>query len=127
MTTCLIVDPSPVVRRVLRRMLESLGLAVEEAADSAAALAACRDNPPAAVVLDSAERAGLALLRDLRALPEIAQPVVLFCPTEGELSQLREALELGATEVLARPFDRAMLRAKLDMAGVLPPGAAARP
>ncbi len=121
MTSCLIVDESEVVRRVVRRMLESLSVTVDEAPDAGQALAACRAQAPNAVVLDSksTDRAGLEFLRDLRDLNGIEQPAVLFCPLESEQQQVREALELGATEVLARPYDRAMLKSKLTLAGVL--------
>ncbi|MEM7222876.1 MAG: response regulator [Pseudomonadota bacterium] len=121
MTSCLIVDDSEAVRRVVRGMLESLDVSVEEAPSGAQALAVCKAKAPSAVVLDgrSADRAALDFLRDLRAQEGIDQPAVLFCPLEGESQQVREALDLGANEVLVRPFDRDLLRSKLTLAGVL--------
>ena len=48
---CLVVDDSRVVRKVARRILEAHGFTVEEAADGAAALAACRRRMPGSVLL----------------------------------------------------------------------------
>jgi two-component system, chemotaxis family, chemotaxis protein CheY len=50
--TCLVVDDSRVVRKVARRILESNGFAVAEAADGQLALNACRNELPDCILLD---------------------------------------------------------------------------
>ena len=50
--TCLVVDDSRVVRKVARRILESNGFVVREAADGSEALTSCRGGLPDCVLLD---------------------------------------------------------------------------
>ncbi len=120
--TFLIVDDSKVVRRAARRMLESHGFEVSEAADGAEALAACRVSLPRAVLLDwnMPVMDGITFLRAARAEFGPDRPVVVLCTTESELSRIVEALEAGAQEYVMKPFDEAILRDKLVQAGLLP-------
>jgi two-component system chemotaxis response regulator CheY len=71
MKTCLVVDDSPTVRRVLHRMLEPLPFAVAEAGDGRAALDLCRERLPDAILLDwnMPVMDGLAFLTALRRYP----------------------------------------------------------
>ena len=82
--TCLIVDDSPVVRVVARRILEGLDYSVREAEDSAAGLQACRENMPDLIFLDinMPKRSGHEVLgwireqRGLRGLPVVMLTVL---------------------------------------------------
>src|SRR3546814_18274251 len=47
-----VVDDSKVIRKVARHILESMALAVEEAADGQEALTFCRANRPDVILLD---------------------------------------------------------------------------
>ncbi|WP_135465884.1 response regulator [Crenalkalicoccus roseus] len=122
--TCLVVDDSGVVRRAARRMLENHGFLVQEAANGAEALAACRASLPRAVLLDwnMPVMDGLAFLRAARAEFGPDRPVVVLCTTESDLSRILEALAAGAQEYVMKPFDEAILRDKLVQAGLLPRG-----
>jgi len=46
MKSCLVVDDSPVVRKVARRILEDLQFVIEEAIDGKSAMDACRCKMP---------------------------------------------------------------------------------
>ena len=86
MTSCLIVDDSTVVRKVARKILESLNFSIDEAADGQKALEICQRGMPDAVLLDwnMPVMDGLDFLRHLRAMSGVEQPVVVFCTTEND-------------------------------------------
>lgn len=121
MTSCLIVDDSKVVRMVARKILEGLGFKTAEAEDGELALAACRRAMPDAVLLDwnMPVKSGIEFLRDLRALPEVAQPVVVFCTVENDLAHIKEAIAAGADEYIMKPFDSEIVQSKFSQAGLL--------
>ena len=52
MRTCLVVDDSSVIRKVARRILESLDFQIVEAEDGEKALEVCKRAMPEAVLLD---------------------------------------------------------------------------
>jgi two-component system chemotaxis response regulator CheY len=122
MTRCLIVDDSPTVRRVIRRIVTNLGFDAVEAEEGRAALAACRDRLPDLVVLDwnMPEMDGISFLRALRRLPDGQRPVVIFCTTVNDLPHIEEALDAGANEYIMKPFDEDILKHKLGQTGLLP-------
>jgi two-component system chemotaxis response regulator CheY len=118
--TCLVVDDSRVVRKVARRILESHGFTVREAADGAEALASCRELLPDSVLLDwnMPVMNGIEFLKALRA--EFGdQPPVLFCTTETEMSYVEQAIEFGAQEFIMKPFDDEILMGKFSQVGLL--------
>jgi len=121
MTSCLIVDDSPTVRRVIRRIVTALGFAAVEADDGRAALAACRARLPDLVVLDwnMPEMDGMSFLRAFRRLPDGQRPVVIFCTTVNDLPHIEEALDAGANEYIMKPFDEDILKHKLAQTGLL--------
>jgi two-component system chemotaxis response regulator CheY len=118
---CLVVDDSRVVRKVARRILEDSGFAVEEVADGAAALAACRRTVPDCVLLDwnMPVMNGLDFLKALRREFGPERPAVVFCTTENDLDRIALALECGAQEFIMKPFDAEILRGKLAQVGLL--------
>ncbi len=122
MTYCLVVDDSPTVRRVIRRIVENIGFEGAEAAEGKAALAMSRARLPDLVVLDwnMPEMDGLTFLRALRRLREGQRPVVIFCTTVNDLPHIEEALDAGADEYIMKPFDEDILKTKLGQTGLLP-------
>ena len=124
--TCLVVDDSRVVRKAARLVLEKHGFAVEEAADGAQALAACRRHLPRAVLLDwnMPVMNGLEFLVAARSEFGPDEPVVVLCTTENEYGRIVTALEAGAQEYVMKPFDEALLVDKFTQAGLLPDPAA---
>lgn len=121
MADCLIVDDSPTVRRVVRRIVENLGFDPREAEEGREALRSCRERLPDLVVLDwnMPEMDGLTFLRALRRLPEGQRPVVIFCTTVNDLPHIEEALDAGADEYIMKPFDEDILKHKLAQTGLL--------
>lgn len=120
MKTCLVVDDSRVIRKVARRILEDLSFRVEEAEDGSQALAQCRSAMPDAILLDwnMPVMNGIDFLRALRADPGGDQPVVVFCTTENDMSNIAEAITSGANEYIMKPFDSEIVQSKFAEVGL---------
>jgi two-component system chemotaxis response regulator CheY len=121
MKTCLIVDDSKIVRMVARKILEGLNFEIAEAEDGQQALDACMAEMPTAVLLDwnMPVKNGLEFLRELRALDDVDQPVVVFCTTENDMTHIQEAIQAGANEYIMKPFDSEIIESKFTQVGLL--------
>jgi two-component system chemotaxis response regulator CheY len=119
--TCLVVDDSRVVRKVARRILESNGFEVTEAADGQKALDACREHLPDCVLLDwnMPVMDGLAFLQALRKEFGPENPPVVFCTTENDMGHIEAAISNGAQEYIMKPFDEDILTGKFVQVGLL--------
>jgi len=119
--TCLVVDDSRVVRKVARRILEAHGFTVAEAGDGKEALESCRANMPDCVLLDwnMPVMDGMAFLKAVRSEFGPANPPVVFCTTENDMSRIVEAIENGAQEYIMKPFDEDILLGKFAQVGLL--------
>lgn len=120
MGVCLVVDDSRVIRKVARRIIETLGFEVAECADGAEALAWCRASMPEAILLDKLMPVmdGLAFLRQLRREEGGDAPVVLFCTADNDPQSIAEALDAGASEYIMKPFDSDIMASKFAEAGL---------
>jgi two-component system, chemotaxis family, chemotaxis protein CheY len=119
MKSCLVVDDSKVIRKVARHILETLEFRVDEAEDGREALDRCAAEMPDVILLDwnMPVMGGMEFLRALRQGAHDAQPKVVFCTTENDLSHIRAAIEAGADEYVMKPFDRETLHSKLQIVG----------
>lgn len=117
--TCLIVDDSRVIRKVSRRIVESLGYAVTEAENGEEALARCRAAMPDLVITDwnMPVMEGIEFVATLRQIPSHRQPKVVFCTTNGGARDIHKGIEAGADEYVIKPFDEPTLLAKLQAIG----------
>jgi two-component system chemotaxis response regulator CheY len=118
--TCLVVDDSRVIRMVVRRILEAMGLAVVDAPDGHAGLQACRGAMPDLVVLDwnMPVMDGGSFLAELRASPGGLDVPVLVCSSENDAARVSAALDAGAAEYVMKPFDADILHGKLAQLGI---------
>lgn len=121
MKSCLVVDDSRVIRKVARRILEELQFEIEEAVDGREALDQCERDVPDVILLDwnMPVMNGLEFLLALREMPNIKQPVVVFCTTENDMSHIRTAIEAGADEYIMKPFDREIIETKFLQVGLI--------
>jgi two-component system chemotaxis response regulator CheY len=121
MKTCLVVDDSSVIRKVARRILESLGFKIIEAEDGEQALEACRRQLPEVILLDwnMPKMDGYEFLRLLRRMPGGDGPRVVFCTTENDVAHIARALHAGANEYIMKPFDKDIVEAKLQEVGLI--------
>ena len=121
MKTCLIVDDSGVIRKVARRILESLGFKILEAENGEQAFAACQRELPDAILLDwnMPKMDGYDFLRVLRRLPGGERPKVVFCTTENDVAHIARALQAGANEDIMKPFDKDIVEEKFQEVGLI--------
>ncbi|KLN59016.1 chemotaxis protein CheY [Kiloniella spongiae] len=121
MKTCLVVDDSKVVRMVARKILEGLNFNIKEAEDGQKALDACNASMPDAVLLDwnMPVKDGLEFLKDLRAIQNVEQPIVVFCTTENDMQHIQQAIAAGANEYIMKPFDSDIIESKFIQVGLI--------
>ncbi len=100
MKSCLVVDHSPALRTVARRILEEIPYTVSEAPDGLAALRACRAAMPDLIFMDwnLPHMTGVEFVRTLRSLPDGARPRILFSTVELDRAEIAAALAAGANE-----------------------------
>jgi two-component system chemotaxis response regulator CheY len=106
---------------VARKILESLNFDIDEAEDGQQALDACKRSMPHAVLLDwnMPVKSGIEFLRELRALSDVEQPIVVFCTTENDMTHIQEAITAGANEYIMKPFDSEIIESKFSQVGLL--------
>jgi two-component system chemotaxis response regulator CheY len=121
MKTCLVVDDSSVIRKVVRRILEGLDFQIVEAEDGEQAVSECRRAMPDAVLLDwnMPVMDGYEFLKTLRRLPGGDHPKVVFCTTENDVAHIARALSAGANEYIMKPFDKEIVEAKFQEVGLI--------
>ncbi|WP_437961506.1 response regulator [Sorangium sp. So ce119] len=119
----LVVDDSGAVRRVVRRLVEELGLACSAAADGAAALAALREAAGAGapydmvlIDLELADLDGLQLLQRIKADAAIAPVRSVLMTYPGREAPSRAEVDA----VLNKPIRRAQLHSSLRLLVGLP-------
>lgn len=114
----LIVDDSTAIRKILLRVLNQTGLAlgeVLEASDGREALKLMEDHDVSLVLSDvnMPNMDGLELLRTLRESAQWHDLPVVMITTEGSQARVQEAVDLGATSYVRKPFSADLLRDKL--------------
>jgi two-component system, chemotaxis family, chemotaxis protein CheY len=117
---CLVVDDSAVIRKVARRILESMDFTISEAEDGAKALDICQSHMPDAILLDwnMPVMDGYEFLKVLRAGHNGRKPKVVFCTTENDVAHIARAMHAGADEYIMKPFDKDILSSKFQEIGL---------
>ena len=117
--TCLVVDDSRVVRKVARRVVESLGYSVTEAENGEEALARCKSAMPALILTDwnMPVMSGIDFVTQLRALAGGNRARIVFCTSNSGAKDIHKGIEAGADEYVIKPFDEHSLQAKLQVIG----------
>jgi two-component system, chemotaxis family, chemotaxis protein CheY len=117
--TCLVVDDSRMIRKVARRIVESVGYAVVEAENGEEGLARCRAAMPQLVITDwnMPVMSGIDFVTALRAIPTQRRPQVVFCTTNSGARDIHKGIDAGADEYVIKPFDEASLISRLQAIG----------
>jgi len=121
MKTCLIVDDSGIIRKVARRILESLEFQILEVENGEQAFETCHRELPDAILLDwnMPKMDGYDFLRALRCLPGGERPKVVLCTTENDVAHIARALQAGANEYIMKPFDKDIVEEKFQEIGLI--------
>ena len=115
MRTVLVVEDDLITSDLVAHRLKRDGFEVMQFANGAEALARAKDLLAALVVLDTTlpGASGFEVLRQLRLTPTYSHVPVLML-TSGRAQEVARALELGATDALAKPFDTRELTARVS-------------
>lgn len=121
MKTCLIVDDSKIVRKVVRRIVEGLGFAILEAENGKEAVDHAKATPVDVIILDwnMPVMDGMECMLQIRADATIHQPKIIFCTTENEFTKIQQAIMNGADEYVMKPFDEAIIAGKMVQLGLI--------
>ncbi len=121
MKTCMIVDDSAVVRKLVRNILEPLKFDCSDAKNGEIALTACKTAMPELIMLDwnMPVMDGMEFLKQLRQTPGGDKPVVFFCTSECSIEHIKAAMAAGATDYVMKPFDSEIVVGKLVQNGII--------
>jgi two-component system, chemotaxis family, chemotaxis protein CheY len=110
----LVVDDSPGVRTIVRRILEGPNLQISEASNARQALAACSISMPDAILVDASMPMldGYEFLKQLRRMPGGNRPKAVICLNENDVAQIARAMHAGADDFMMKPFDSDHVRSK---------------
>jgi len=111
-TTILVIDDEDYIRKLLQRMLEEAGYGVVTAANGREALDMMLQTNVSLVLLDimMPEIDGfqvLGLIREKSGVP------VIMLTGRGEVTALRDAVDLGADDYVRKPFNKRELLARI--------------
>lgn len=115
----LIVDDSPGMRAVLRRVIDLSGLPVEtclSACHGGAALAMLRSERIDLILTDinMPEMNGEELVAELKKDPALREIPVLVISTDATSNRMQRMLELGAAGYVIKPFQPETLRSEVE-------------
>jgi two-component system chemotaxis response regulator CheY len=117
MSSVLIVDDSPTIRRMVRAALRGLpGLTFREAGTGLEAIESLVLSPPDLMVLDlnMPDLHGLDVLQFVRSHDAFKVVPIIVLTTRGDQESRRRALANGATLFLTKPFSPQALAGDVD-------------
>jgi two-component system chemotaxis response regulator CheY len=105
--TILAVDDSASMRQMVSFTLKGAGYNVVEAVDGLDALNKAKSQTFDCVVTDvnMPNKDGIALIKDLRALPNYKFTPLLMLTTESGMDKKQQGKEAGATGWIVKPFN----------------------
>ena len=127
----LVVDDSPTIVAVLRKMLRQNHYEVLEAGDGEKGLAIARAQPPDLVFLDIVlpGMSGFEVLRQLRREAQTGEVPVIMISGNAQATEQFYVQRIGADDFLRKPFSRTEVFASIERlvgAGGVPRRLAAR-
>ena len=124
----LVADDEPHIGRIIQMKLEQGPFRVTLAHDGQQAVDALEHGPPVDLVLLDLmmpRLSGLDVLERLRADPRFSDLPCMILTAAGQEQQYRQAMALGATDFMTKPFSPKKLYARAaELAGVPSPDAA---
>lgn len=121
----LIVDDSMLIRQVVKKVIRQVGLDVRnyaEASNGKEALEHLQNQEIDLVLSDinMPEMDGIDMLMHLRQMEKYQDLPVIMVSTEGSEERMNEAMELGASGYVLKPFTPERLADQLRPLGLMP-------
>ncbi len=116
MASILAIDDSASMRQMVSFALKNAGHDVVEAVDGQDGLQAAKANKVNLVITDvnMPNMDGIALIKELRNLPDYKFTPILMLTTESAPHKKQEGKEAGATGWIVKPFDPDQLLATIN-------------
>lgn len=114
----LVVDDAPIVHELVARHLRDFGLVIEHAESGFEALRLALQHPPDLILLDYdlTDMDGLETIRRLRCSEKLESVPVIFVTGSTDSTVEVQAFRNGAVDFLRKPFQPAVLRARVRAA-----------
>ena len=114
----LIVDDSAAIRKILNRVLRQMDLRlgeIHEAGDGREAVDILKSHQVCLVLSDMnmPHMDGLQLLARIKEMAHMKEVPIVMITTEGRQGKVMEALQLGATGYVRKPFTAEQIKEKL--------------
>ena len=105
--TILYVEDNQDNRKLVRRVLEADGYAVDEAKDAQEALVYLNTNPPALILMDISmpDMDGYTLTTKIKAMPEFAKLPIIAMTANVMRGDRERSLEAGCDGYIQKPID----------------------
>ncbi len=100
----LLIEEDIVLGKAILRILKPLKLDLLEAEDSKTGLSLAQQYQPDLIICDVLD--GLSTLKKLKNSPFTVSIPVLYCSDSSSLAVWQQAIQLGATKFLLKPFTR---------------------
>ncbi len=113
--TVLIVEDSPIIRRLIRDQVKKLGYDAVEAENGAEALAIMEKQLPDCLILDlmMPVMSGPELLEKMQESPRMRNVPVIVVTALSDMDKIVYCIEKGAADYMQKPFRAQILRARL--------------
>lgn len=117
----LVIDDSPVDRKVVSELLHSFGVETVEVENGEQAYVTLADEPSVSLVIvdwNMPMLNGIDFTRKICAERRYNHLKIVMITASNEMDEVRIALEAGVHEYIMKPLDREVFRAKLALVGV---------
>lgn len=113
--TVLIVEDSPIIRRLIRDQVKKLGYEAREAENGAEALISMQESLPDCVILDlmMPVMSGPELLDKMQESEQLRNVPVIVVTALSDMDKIVYCIEKGAADYMQKPFRAQVLRARL--------------
>jgi two-component system, cell cycle response regulator DivK len=114
--TILYVEDNQDNRKLVRRVLEADGYAVDEAKDAQEALVYLNTNPPALILMDISmpDMDGYTLTTKIKAMPEFAKTPIIAMTANVMRGDRERSLEAGCDGYIQKPIDIDILTQQVE-------------
>jgi|GEM_PF-368224 len=111
----IVIDDSPMIRKIVSDVVVKMGHNIIEAADGAIGIPLVRSRKPDLIVLDlvMAKKGGMETLKELRSDPNFKTTPIIMLTTESNQRVIREAMTWRVNDYLVKPIGSKKLKERI--------------